>query len=169
MSKKIVKKIQKYSEKERWDKAEQLLLGLLEKDPDDHWVLTKLASTYYEEYNYKKALKYSEKALKIAPSCPLVNWDYACALDMMNRKKEAIKIWKKLLNRKLEDIAFGECGEGIRWSKSLLNDCRYRIGVSYLEMGKNAYALKYLNEHIKNRKRGLPSLYSKKEVLKKVR
>ena len=122
--------------------------------------------TYYEDRNYQKALEYAEKALEIEPDCPLVLWDYAGVLDMLDDTKKAISIWKYLLNCSVEQIAFDECGEGIRDAKSLHNNCRFRIGSSYIDINQKKLAIKYLKLHLQNRQRGLPSIYSKKEVLK---
>jgi len=79
---------------------------------DDHWLLTRLGLTYYEEHNYKKALFYETQALRLAPKCPLVLWDYAGTLEMLGRDKEAIAIYRKLVKRGVDKIAYGECGEG---------------------------------------------------------
>ena len=61
--------------------------------------------------------------------------------------------------------------EGKQWAQSLINDCRYRIGTEYIEIGRCKLTKRWLLEHKQKRKRGLPSLYSMVEVkqeLKKV-
>lgn len=113
----------------------------------DHWLLSRVGTTYYEEMNYSKALQYSLKAVKISPNCPLVLWDYAGALDMQGREGEAIKIWKSLIKRGIESIAYDECGEGLTWARSLVNDCYYRIGKSYLKLGNKSFGKKYIQTH----------------------
>lgn len=153
---------------EKWDEAEAVIKENLEELPDHHWWLARLSAVYYEQCKYAEALEVIEKARLIAPHCPLVLWDYAGSLDMLGREEEAIKIWKALLRRGVEKIAFDECGEGIRWAKSLLIDCLYRIGLSYARLGRKALAVKYIKKHIAQRKPGIPSIYSLKMVRKKL-
>lgn len=162
-------KINKYFSQDEYRKARELILKRLKKDPYNHWLLARLSTTYYEEKKYKQALKITKKAFKIAPRCPLVLWDYACDLDINGKYKMAITIWKKLLGKGASKIAHEECGEGIRWAKSLLSDCKYRIGISYFKMGDFAKAAKYLQMHIANRKPGIPSIYPLSIVKKKLR
>jgi tetratricopeptide (TPR) repeat protein len=58
-------------ERDDWPGARKLIEEELAKDPDDHWLLTRLSLTYYEQFDYQKALDLSERALSIAPECPL--------------------------------------------------------------------------------------------------
>ncbi len=88
---------------------------------------------------------------------------------MTHQEHEAIKIWKNLLRRGVERVASDECGEGKRWAESLLNDCRYRIGDSYLYLGNRVLAKKYLEDHLNHRRSGLPSCYAIKQVREKVK
>jgi len=164
-------KIQKLSDlrdNEEWNKAIKLAKSLLKHSPKNHWLLTNISSSYYEARQYATALRYAEKALKIAPACPLVLWDYAGSLDMLEREREAIRIWEKLLNRSIKSMAFGLCGEGMKWTESLLNDCRYSIGNSYANLGKKKLAIKYLKAHLEFRRPGLTSLYTQKEIKKEL-
>ena len=59
----------------------------LKAEPHHHWLLTRLSSEYYEKRQYALALKYAEKAFTEVPSCPLVLWDYAGALQMLPLQK----------------------------------------------------------------------------------
>ncbi len=131
-------------------------------------MLTRLSTTFYEEFDYQTALDYAEQALKIAPWCPLVLWDYAGALDMLERNEEALKVYKKLLRKGVQSVAYDDCGEGIRAARRLLNDCRYRIGLIYARTGNINLAKKYIQEHIDHRNSNTPSIYGLKEVKKKL-
>jgi tetratricopeptide (TPR) repeat protein len=157
-----------YNVDENWTEARKILFQLLNKEPDSHWLLTSISSTYYEDKKYKMALRYSTKALKIKSRCPLALMDHATALDMLGRETEAIEIWKSLLRRGIR-IAYGECSEGIRYALKILNTCRLRIGISYKDLNKIELAKKYLKLHLKNRKQGIPCNYTKKEVLKRLK
>jgi tetratricopeptide (TPR) repeat protein len=164
-----IAQMEKYEDREDWPKAIELNKKLLAANPNSHWLLANLSSNYYEARQYKTALKYAEKALKIAPTCPMVLWDYAGTLDMLGQTAKARSIWKGLVKRGARTIAGGECGEGIRQAESLLNDCRYSLGVSYEESGEKKEAARYYKDHLKHRKPGLPSLYTMAEVKKRLR
>src|ERR1700736_806345 len=99
MTNKTIDPIQRAFDADDWKQARKLIRAELEKDPTHHWLLTRLATTYYEEKDYAKALAISEKAMRSNPRCPLVLWDYACALDMLGRSDDAIVVWDKLLRR----------------------------------------------------------------------
>jgi hypothetical protein len=148
----------------KWREARKLILTELALFPRSHWLTTRLSTTYYEERKYKKALVVSKRALKLDPQCPLILWDYACVLDMLGEEKSAIAVWKRLLRRGEKAVAFDKCGEGIRWARSLLNDCRYRIGVSFLDVGNKVLGKQYMVEHLRYRRPGIPSSYSMKDV-----
>ncbi len=151
-------------DKEAWGEARRLLVHALKAEPDNHWLVTRLATTFYEERDYMRALEWSEKGARLAPKCPLVLWDHACTLDMMNHEEDAIQIWRTLIARGVERIAHDECGEGTRWAESLINDCRYRVALSSFDLGRRAEAMRSLQEHLAHRRPGLPSIYSLKEV-----
>jgi tetratricopeptide (TPR) repeat protein len=163
-----IKKIELFFKREEWKKARRLIVKELAKTPSDHWLLTRLSSTYYEENQYAKALKICEKAIKIATHCPLVLWDYAGTLDMLGREREAIQIWKKLLRRGEQRVACGKCGEGIRRARELLNDVRYRIGKCYGYLGNTSLAVKYFRNYIANRSRKIASIYNLAKVKKEL-
>ncbi len=169
MSTTAIRRIDHAMDKEDWESARRLILQKLEADPEDHWLTTRLATTFYEQRDYAAAREWSEKAMRLAPECPLVLWDYAGALDMTGREEEAIRIWRRLIERGAERIAADECGEGLRWAESLVNDCRYRAALSSFDLGKTEEALRLLREHLANRKPGLPSLYTLRDVRAKER
>jgi len=162
----MINELDRFYWEEQYDKAKKMIEKLLLEDPDNHWLLTRLSSVLYEQKKYEEALAASEKALQIAPDCPLVLWDYAGVLRMLSHSDKAVKIYKSILARGVEDVAFGDCGEGLRWAKSLLNDCRYHLAIILLEVGDNKNALFYIQEHLKNRRRGQYSCFSRNKALR---
>ena len=160
--------VNKLFHEEKWTEARAYILELLKEEPADHWLLTQLGETCYEERRYQKALEYTEQALKITPRCPLVLWHYAGALDMLERNEEAINVYKGLIRRGTSRIAHGQCGEGVRSARSLVNDCRYRLGLIYARTGRPVLARKYIREHIANRSRSCTSIYGLREVKQKL-
>lgn len=159
----------KLCDREDWQRARSLLKREFRRDRSNHWLLTEIGMTYYEKREYREALAWETRALKQAPRCPLVLWNYAGTLDMLERKREAIAVWKSLLRRGAKSIASGECGEGKRHAESLLNDARYRIGKAYRALGRESDALRYLRAHMQHRKPGLPSVYRKAMVVSELK
>ena len=71
--------------------SEMELRRRLRSEPNHHWLLTRLSSVLYERRRYASALKYAEKAFAEAPTCPLVLWDYAGALQVLGRPASVLR------------------------------------------------------------------------------
>jgi len=150
--------------REDWKGARRLLQRALDKEPDSHWLITRLGLTYYEEYDYKRALALEQKAHKLAPRCPLVSWDLAGTLDMLGRHREAIAVYRRIVRRKINSLAFGDCGEGLRWSRQLVADCWYRIARCSHKLGRNSEAIRCYKRHLEMRSGGIGSIYPIKDA-----
>jgi tetratricopeptide (TPR) repeat protein len=149
---------------EDWVGARRLIRAALRRTPDSHWLHARLGLTYYEEWRYRLALRWSQKALALAPRCPLVLWEYAGDLQAIGRHREAVHIYERLLRRGVEGIAHGECGEGRRWARGLLADVLYRLGLSCLELRRPRRAQTVWMRHLAMRGRGTPSIYPARTV-----
>jgi tetratricopeptide (TPR) repeat protein len=154
-----MKRVEAAIDREKWVEARVLIRAGLRTAPEDHWLLTRLALTYYEERQYKRALRYVEKALAEAPRCPLVLWDHAGTLQMLGRHTEAVAVYRRLIRRGVDKIAFGDCGEGLLWAKSLLTDCLYRISISQRALGRRKLAIQSIEKHLASRGPGCRSIY----------
>ena len=153
---------------ERWEKARRLIQAALKREPHSHWLMTRLSLTYYEQYKYRRSLSYCRKALKIAPRCPLVLWDYAGTLQMLEKHRAALKVYRQLLSRRIEEIAHGECGEGISRARGLMADCYYRQGFSFEALNQKRAASESYRKHLRMRGRGCQSIYKVREVRKRL-
>src|SRR5437868_275163 len=143
----LSQRINEYFNRQSWREARQLLFRAIKRHPDDHWLLSRLSTTYYEERDYLKALETSRRAAKLDSTCPLVLWDLAGALDAVGDKEQAIKIYEKLISRRIDGVANDECGEGEEWAASLLADCKART------------ALCYMDEYLADIRSGIKSIY----------
>jgi len=149
---------------EDWRNAESYLLTALDDDPESHWILCKLSGAAYQQYDYGRALGYAERALEIAPDCPLVLWEYASALVQVGRHPEAIEIARKIIRYGAHRRTFDDCWENRRWARSLLTDCLFLLGASYLELGDRRRGRDYLRKHLRSRRRGIYSDYTVETV-----
>lgn len=162
-------KLKNYIDNQQWSKARTLLLKELKKEPESHWYLTMLSFVLCQLGKYNEALGISQKAIEIAPNCPVVIFDMVGVYLDLEDYDKAIYLCKRLLRRNLKAMAYGECGEGLRWAKSLKNDCRYDLAISYYNKGKYIYAMRYMKKHIENRSPGLPSINDLRKVKKEYR
>ena len=156
-------------EKEKWAEAREAINRELKDDPNNHWLLTRLSTTYYEEGKYIEALEAAVAAKAIKPNCPLVLWDNAGALDMLGREREALKIYRKLIGMGIDKIAKEECGEGKEWATGLVTDCIYRAGCCYADLGKRDLAVKVIAHCLALLDVGAQGIYTHDEVLAKFR
>jgi len=156
--------VNNYFDKEDYESAKNKLLETIEEFTDDHWLYAQLSICFYELFDYKTALKHSQKAIELSPECPLA-LNYHAIILFANEKVEiAEKIWQQILTKDIKELANCRCGEGLRFAKSLKNDIRFRLGDVYVELNNKEKALKYYKEHLQNRKRGQFSNFTRKEV-----
>ncbi|NOU35848.1 MAG: tetratricopeptide repeat protein [Kiritimatiellaceae bacterium] len=162
------KLIERALEEERWFEARVLIRDALQQEPDNHWLITRLGLTYYEQRQYKRALQYTRKALALAPQCPLVLWDYAGCLEMLDQPQEALDIYRRLIRRGVDRLADGDCGEGIVWARGLVADCHYRVARCYQACDNKKQARTAYRRHLALRESGCRSIYPKSEVKKEL-
>ncbi len=162
----LSEKINALFEKEEWARARGLIERALAKAPDDHWLLTRLGTTYYEERDYVRALELAQKAHALDPDCPLVLWDLAGALDAVGRPREAAKTYRRLIQKGIRGVAHGHHGEGAAWAVSLLLDSIYRLGLCYEALGADEEALEYLQHYLRLRRLWPDSLYTPQDALR---
>jgi hypothetical protein len=151
-------------EKEQWDAARATIKSELAKFPDHHWLLDRLALTYYEERRYEEAFSIIERAFEKLPTCPLVLWDYAGTLDALGYSLKAKNIYNLIIGRTVESLATGECGEGLDWAKALYADAIFRTGVCYRNLGIDYLAIKYYREYLGWRSEGYGGIYDPRDV-----
>lgn len=147
-----------------WPKARRYVLADLRKEPASHWLISRLALTYYEERDYERSLVHSKRAYKIAPYCPLVLWDLAGTYQMLGRYQTAIAAYRRLLRRGINTLAFGPCGEGVAWARGLMADCWYRLARCHKENSRRAEAIRSYRKHLALRGPGCRSIYSIRDV-----
>jgi tetratricopeptide (TPR) repeat protein len=148
---------------EEWTRARRAIEIELRLSPDSHWLLSRLALTYYEQRDYKRALEIERAALRLAPRCPLSLWGLAGSHDMLGQSGDAAALYLRLIRRGEERLAYGTCGEGLRWARGLVADCWYRLGAIREKQGDVMGARAALRRHL-SRRRGGASIYGAHEA-----
>jgi predicted Zn-dependent protease len=164
MNRESGKQIEKAISAAHWEEARRNIRAQLKRKPDNHWLLTRLSLTYYEQKQYRRALHYSVKALQHAPYCPLAIWDYAGTLNMLGRNGEALALYRWLISWGEDYLAYGECGEGLPAARSMIGDCYFRIAGILDDQRQLKRALKALDKYFSLRKRGVRSIYTMREA-----
>jgi tetratricopeptide (TPR) repeat protein len=155
-------------DREEWGNARALIEKELAKAPNDHWLLTQLAETYYEQRRYKKALELLLKSRAIGSDCPLTLWHLAGTLDALEYHTGAIRIFSWLLKskRSAED---DPCWESKEWTDALKTDCVYRIGVCYQHLGRKDKAKPYFQRYIAILSAGALGSYPIEDAMRRIR
>jgi len=83
---------------------------------------------------------------------------------MLDQTEAALKVFSLLVRRGVQQIAFGDCGEGLAWARGLIADCHYRMAHCYAALHRPKMAIKFLNSHIGLRGPGCRSIYSLAKV-----
>ena len=162
------RRIERLLADEKWSEARREIEKALLGAPDHHWLLSRLALTHYEQRRYAKALALERKALRIAPHCPLTLWGLGGSLEMLGRRSEAERVYRRLLRRGARRLARGPCGEGLQWARGLVADCWYRIGGIRAKRGDRTGARAAYTRYLLFRSSG-GSIYSRQEALERLR
>ncbi|MGH7135300.1 MAG: tetratricopeptide repeat protein [Pirellulales bacterium] len=154
--------------REEYEKARALLEKELLTDPENHWLITQLGVTFYEQRKYDEALRYFRRSREILDDCPLTLWNLAGALDAVGKHSEAIEIYTSLLESKITaDI--DPCWESEAWSDRLKADCVYRLGVCFQNQRKKKSAKHCYRQYLDLLSIGVDGTYSSQEVVEKLR
>ena len=153
---------------EKWAKARKLLEGEREKAPTNHWVLTQLGVTLYEEHRYEEALQLFLASLELVDDCPLTLWNVAGALDSLDRHDEAVAIYTRLLEANISPDK-DPCWESKEWADALKADCVYRLGLCFEHLGKREVAEHCYLQYMNLLATGIEGMYSVDDVLGKIR
>jgi tetratricopeptide (TPR) repeat protein len=158
------KTIEKFLDADDWIAARRLIKAELKRDPKDHWLLSRLALTYYEQRKYDRALYWDTMALQQAPYCPLAIWGYAGTLEELGRYDESLSLYRWLPSWGEEYLAHGDCGEGIRRARALIADCHYRIACIWEKKRQWKRAIVEFESYLAMRKDGHGSIYALRDV-----
>ncbi|MDR1005546.1 MAG: hypothetical protein LBL74_01595 [Bacteroidales bacterium] len=163
---KVTDEVQNFIDNDEWDKAEKLLLKNTTLFPDEWWLFAKLSQANKGKRDYEKAYEYAKKAMEINPHDHICMHEYADALLRRDETEEGIKLIKKILKKGLNELAYGKYGDGLMYAKATINDCTALLGYAYFDLKDNKKAKYYFRKHLRNRRRGIYSDFSKMQINK---
>jgi tetratricopeptide (TPR) repeat protein len=128
----------------------------------DHFAIIRRGLGLHEARRYAEALPHFERACELAPGCPTALYNRANTLHMLGRDEEAYPLLQGIIRSSLEQLREGcpACGP-----RSLQLDAYFLLSqVVRHGRGECEEAVRYAEEHLKRRRRGLPSLWPIAEV-----
>jgi tetratricopeptide (TPR) repeat protein len=169
-SNRIGTQIEKLIARGEWSTAQELIEKQLGKEPDDHWLWSRLSAVKYEQRDYKQAHADAMKALQIVSDCPLAQWSLAGALDMLGETKSALEVYTQLFRRGLQELKTPgadaeECWEGTEWTVGLMTDCLFRIADCLAKNGVHDEAEKFYRLFLEFLMDGAQGIYSSEDAI----
>ena len=155
-------KLYQLIEQKRFKAVENLMRKKLEQEPENVYFLAQLANALWNLNKDEEALSYADKAKSISPTNPLTLFTRARVLGSLHKFEEAAAEWEELISMGEAEVA--EKGFGKGWAKSVINDARYYRALSLGELNRDKEALALMEEHLKNRGKGVRSNFTKKEA-----
>ncbi|HEY5912343.1 MAG TPA: tetratricopeptide repeat protein [Verrucomicrobiae bacterium] len=132
------------------------------KSREDHEGLLKAGLKLHEARRYAEALRYFERATRLAPDCPVAAYNRANAMHMLGRDSEAYSILRELIGVPAAELE-RRCPNARPLSLQL--DAHFLLFWVVLDYrGLCAEAFEYAAEHLRRRRRGLQSVWSIREV-----
>ena len=151
----------------KWQVLKTYLIEMKMKYPSEYFICTELSNTYHMLGMYKESEQASLETMRLEPNDVLVVYNYAVALYSNEKFSEAIVQLNRILKRKIDTIAYGVHGEGMKWAMSIKNDSLYLKAICQLNLGKLKEAYKLIVKHLAQRRRGVYSDFTKKQVTRK--
>ena len=151
----------------KWQVLKTYLMEMKIKYPSEYFICTELSNAYRMLGMYKESEQASLEAMRLEPNDMLVVYNYAVALYSNEKFLEAIVQLNRILKRKINTIAYGVHGEGMKWAMSIKNDSLYLKAICQLNLGKLKEAYKLIVKHLAQRRRGVYSDFTKKQVTRK--
>ena len=147
----------------KYRKAESVIRKELSCHKKDVYLLTQLANVLWNQNKDKEALYYANIAREVDCCYPLLLYTRGRILYSLEMYEESISEWTIILNMQKTDLS--NKGWGMNWALSVINDARFYKADCLYHLFRDKEALSLIVEHLKNRRRGLESDFTKKEAL----
>ena len=132
------------------------------KNQREHDVLVRRALAHHEARKYSSALSLFMQALRKVPGCPVAQYNIANTSHMLGRHKSARAILMKLVSA--DHKTLGDSCRGVS-ARSLQMDAYHLLSLVELHCsGSLSKALVFAKQHLRQRRRGLRSIWALKQV-----
>ena len=159
-------KIDRMKNDDDWSGLVDLLMPVCQRYKMEYYYFYEISGAYYQLRNFSEALKYADAAYDIEKHDVLVLFARGMALHGCEHHAEALDMFDRILRKNAKRTACGIHGEGM-WTLAIFNDARYMKGICFMEMGDYIRARRYIKLHLTRRRRGRPSVFTKKDVLRR--
>lgn len=151
----------------KWYELIEFLKPLADKYSEEYYIMSELSNVYYVVRNAEEALRYAQLAYEIESHDIIVLYSLGCALLLNDRCEEALDFFNRILRKRVRDVAYGPHGEGLKWAQSFHIDAFYLKACCIMEMDDDKEVLRLINLHLRRRKRGVYSDFTKRQVLRR--
>jgi tetratricopeptide (TPR) repeat protein len=121
------------------------------------WYNAKKAECFYELRDYKKAVTFCRKSLKIQPNYPLALWTISNAFYYLQKYKQCIQYLYFLDEMDENMIGKQETSMGITWARSLKMDVCLKLADALYMIHNDSRAITYYNKFREYRKKRVKS------------
>jgi tetratricopeptide (TPR) repeat protein len=129
----------------------------------DHETVILRGLELHEAHRYAAALRYFDRALQLAPDCPVAVYNRANTLHMLARDQDAYALLRGLIEVSPEDLR-SRCHIPLGPRSLQLDAYNLLLWVVLDGRGFCAEAFEYAAEHLRRRCRGVPSVWSNRQV-----
>ena len=160
-------KLESLKHESSWTEMIKMLKRYAIRYPNEYYIWQQLAATHYVEgiAKFRLAYQYAERAMTLEPDDDLNIYTYACALYYVGQLEKSFEYFSKVINKDIQEIAYGEHGEGLRYAKQLINDSVYMAGVVCQRLHRCNEAKDYFMWYLENKKPFQYSDFTKKQAM----
>ena len=160
-------KLELLKRESNWAGMVKMLKRYAKRYPNAYYVHQQLAETLYVDSiaQFHLAFQYAEHAMNIEPDDDLNIYTYACALYYIGQLEKSFEFFTKIINKDIQEIAYGEHGEGLRYAKQLINDSVYMAGVVCQRLHRYNEAKDYFVRYLENKKPFQYSDFTKRQAM----
>lgn len=133
--------------------------------PDDHRLWARLALNWVEAHTPEHAAKVLDRALLLAPTCPMLLWYRAGVFELLGQDDTARVTYLLLLEQGVDGLAAGECGLGRTLAEGLMSDCFHRLALLDEARGRTREASAWYAEHLASLGEGRHGVYTLDDAL----
>ena len=149
------RRIDRLLDKGAFAEARKQIRSFLRDEPENHWLMTRMAGAWAVEGKYYDALKWVKRALRRAPRCPIALWHLAYIYDGKERRADAARVLRRLIKRPIRSyLGGGECAQSRSWARDFITDCYMMLGSVEQSRSRHLEAARAYRQHIRRRLAG---------------